>query len=120
MRIYHLVLESELAACTVGGSYVPMRYAQDGFVHCTGDEATTLKVAQSYFSQAREPVVALAIETDRLSCPWRFEAPVPLPGGSAHRAENLQFPHVYGPILLTAVVDVGRLNDGSIDWQGAP
>jgi uncharacterized protein (DUF952 family) len=107
--IYHLVLESDWRDRARGASYTPARFEQDGFIHCAGNEETTLAVARSYFAQAKQPVLVVRIALDRLSSACRFEAPAPMPGGGEHRTPGKLFPHIYGPLNLDAITGVGRL-----------
>jgi uncharacterized protein (DUF952 family)/3-methyladenine DNA glycosylase AlkD len=93
-----LTLQSELRAG------VPARFAQDGFVHCSGSRATTLAVARDYFAGASEPLVALELDPQRLDSKLVFEAAAPIPGAAtSHLASAELFPHVYGPLQLGAV-----------------
>ena len=74
------------------------------FVHASPDEPTLLAVANDRFADSALPLVALALDESRLSAPVRFEAadPAPPPGVAA----GTLFPHVYGPVELTAVTEV--------------
>lgn len=101
--IYHLVPVSELRAGIAEVWYTPPRFAIDGFVHCAETPITTVAVANDYFAGLDEPLVVLEINPLRLSAPLKFEAPAPLPGGTAHLATASLFPHVYGPIDLEAI-----------------
>jgi len=117
--IYHLITESEFRALIKGDKYMPTRFDQDGFIHCTGEPDTLLAVANDYFSGVAEPVLALVIETDRLSAEVRFEPPAPVEGsGTSHLEEASLFPHVYGPLNLDAVKEIGilRKSAGRYHW----
>jgi uncharacterized protein (DUF952 family)/3-methyladenine DNA glycosylase AlkD len=121
-RIYHLVTASELAAGLAASHYTPARFAADGFVHCCGDETSTLAVARDYFAAVREPVLVLALDTRKLDAPCVFEAPAPIAGGGrAHLASAEKFPHVYGPLPVRAVAAAGVLaRDGDgFGWPAA-
>ena len=74
------------------------------FVHASPDEATLLAVANDRFADSALPLVGLGLDEARLSAPVRFEAadPAPPPGVAA----GTLFPHVYGPVELTAVTGV--------------
>lgn len=105
--IYHLAPRSELAQQIAGASYVPPGFAEDGFVHCTGDLETLTLVAQAYFSELDEDLLGLAIDVAKLSSPLRWEpAAAPRGVGNEYPSEARQFPHVYGPINLSAVAGV--------------
>ncbi|MBN1977573.1 MAG: DUF952 domain-containing protein [Anaerolineae bacterium] len=117
--IYHLVTESAFRAQAKGDEYIPVRFDQDGFIHCTGEANTLLVVANDYFSSVEEPVLVLAIETTRLTAEVRFEPPAPVAGsGASHLEEAQLFPHIYGPLNLDAVTEIGvlRKNDGAYQW----
>ena len=86
------------------GPYVPGTSDATPFVHASPDEATVLAVANDRFADSALPLVALALDEARLAAPVRFEAadPAPPPGVAA----GILFPHVYGPVELTAVTGV--------------
>ncbi len=73
-------------------------------MHASPDELVTLAVANDRFTGSAEPLVALALDETRLSAPVRREAadPAPPPGVAA----GTLFPHVYGPVELSAVTEV--------------
>ncbi|MQA12539.1 MAG: DUF952 domain-containing protein [Pseudonocardiaceae bacterium] len=70
-------------------------YAEQGYVHCALRHQVR-GVAERFFGDA-EDVVLLVVDGSRLSDPVRYEAPAP-------GAE--EFPHLYGPLPMEAVVDV--------------
>jgi 3-methyladenine DNA glycosylase AlkD/uncharacterized protein (DUF952 family) len=115
--IHHLVTEPELLAGIGATHYVPARFAEDGFVHCSGEPASALAVARDYFAAAEEPVLVLAIDPARLDARLVFEAPAPLPSAArAHLASAAKFPHVYGPIALRAIAGAARLERRCGAW----
>jgi len=117
--IYHLVTESEFRTQAKGNAYLPTRFDQDGFIHCTGDPDTLLAVANDYFSSMEEPIVVLVIETIKLIAEVRFEPPAPIGGSGASHLEGARlFPHIYGPLNLDAVTKIGALlkSDGRYQW----
>jgi len=112
--IYHIVPESEFKAGTVGNSYTPARFEEDGFVHCTAGRETSLLVAKDYYSAFLEadaaPLLLLQIDTTKLTAVVKFEAPAPIAGGGdEHLAKATLFPHIYGVVNVDAVVGNGRL-----------
>ena len=109
--IYHLTPAREFRLGIETNAYTPPAFATDGFVHCTATRRLALAVAKDYFSACSEPLLVLAIDPARLTSPVRFEAPAPLPGGGReHLAGEALFPHVYGPIQLTAIIGIGVLD----------
>jgi uncharacterized protein len=90
-----------------GDPYVPGTRDAAGFVHASPDERAALAVANALYRQADEPMVALQIDTARLSAQVRYEPadPVPPPGVP----EGTLFPHIYGPVETSAVVGMRYL-----------
>lgn len=94
--------------------YSPGSFAEDGFVHCSPDEETTLAVANAFYRDAPGTLLALLVDDEALDAPVRWEAadPAPPPGCPPQTL----FPHVYGPINRTAVagiLEVERDGDGT-------
>jgi len=117
--IYHLVTESELRTQAKGDTYLPTRFEQDGFIHCTGNPDTVLAVANDCFPGVAEPVLVLVIETAKVTAEVRFEPPAPVEGiGSSHLAHDVLFPHIYGPLNPDAMTKIGTLqkSDGAYQW----
>lgn len=81
--------------------YAPASLTEDGFVHCSPDEKTTLAIVNAFYRDAPRPLLALILDVDRLAAPcvWEAAAPVPPPGV----AEGTLFPHVFGPLNRDAV-----------------
>jgi uncharacterized protein (DUF952 family) len=77
------------------GSYSADSLAAEGFIHCS-DAHQVVWVANQRF-RGRQDLVLLHVDPARLGCEVRYEN---LEGG-----EQL-FPHVYGAIPVTAIVDV--------------
>ena len=101
--ILHIAVRDEWDwAVSAGTSYVPGRYEQDGFVHCSSP-AQVLGPADRLF-RGRTDVVLLVID------PARLGARVIDEPGDPGSAET--FPHVYGPIELEAVTRVVEFRPG--------
>ncbi|HMK12016.1 MAG TPA: DUF952 domain-containing protein, partial [Acidimicrobiales bacterium] len=69
-------------------------FDRDGFVHCTDGEAAVIDTANRYYQGDPRPYVVLTIDTDALSADVRYEDAAQI------------FPHVYGRIETSAVMDV--------------
>lgn len=67
----------------------------EGFIHCS--TRTQLPRTAAAFFADLDDLVVLVVDPDRLDVPVRYEAA--RPGGE-------EFPHVYGPIPVDAVVGV--------------
>lgn len=116
--IYHLCPVSQLRPGLTDKSYIPERFALNGFVHCAETPVTTVAVANDYFGNLKEPLAVLAIDPLRLSVPLKFEAPAPLSGGDAHLKMASLFPHIYGPINVAAIESATLLpqREGQYMW----
>ncbi|MFJ8944056.1 DUF952 domain-containing protein [Streptomyces sp. NPDC102395] len=104
--IYHVMPKDEKDDwdANPGRPYAPASLAADGFVHCSPDERTTLAVVNAFYRTPGRPLLALLLNEERLGarCEWEAAAPAPPPGV----AEDVLFPHVFGPLDREAVVSV--------------
>jgi len=98
--IFHVVPLTDWNAAP-GRPYAPASLAEEGFVHCSPDEATTLAVVNAFYRDAPRPLLVLLLDEDRLTArvEWEAAAPAPPPGV----AEDTLFPHVFGPLDRDAV-----------------
>ncbi|MFE2047667.1 DUF952 domain-containing protein [Streptomyces sp. NPDC059459] len=98
--IYHVVPLADWTA-DPGRPYAPASLAEDGFVHCSPDEETTLAVVNAFYRGAPRPLLALALDERRLTarCVWEAADPTPPPGVPG----GTLFPHVFGPLDREAV-----------------
>ncbi|MFF7127416.1 DUF952 domain-containing protein [Streptomyces sp. NPDC008240] len=98
--IYHVVPLDDWTA-QPDQPYTPGSLAEDGFVHCAPDEATTLAVVNAFYRDGPRPLLALLLDEGRLTAKCVFEAadPAPPPG----TADGVLFPHVFGPLNRDAV-----------------
>ncbi len=79
--IYHIATEREFRAQTLADTYTPLRFADDGFIHCTAGRDLLLRVANDYFARMIEPVMVIVIDTATLRAQLRMEPPMPIAGG---------------------------------------
>lgn len=98
--ILHLALRAEWeAAVASGGPYdrstVGVSLAEEGFIHCSFPDQV-VATAERYYA-GRDDVIVLVIEPDLVGADVRVEDL----GGT-----GVEFPHVYGPIPVEAVVAV--------------
>ncbi|MGW0842003.1 DUF952 domain-containing protein [Streptomyces sp. NPDC002787] len=98
--IYHVV-SLEAWNARPERPYAPASLTEDGFVHCSPDEATTLAVVNAFYRDAPKPLHVLVLDEGRLDARVEFEAaaPAPPPGVGA----GVLFPHVFGPLNRDAV-----------------
>ncbi|GGX61235.1 DUF952 domain-containing protein [Streptomyces anandii] len=105
--IYHVVPLAEWTA-TPDRPYAPASLADDGFVHCSPDEPTTLAVVNAFYRTAPRPLLALVLDETRLTAPLKWEpaTPTPPPGVPA----GTPFPHLYGPLDRDAVTSIQEIH----------
>ncbi|MCW2904484.1 MAG: hypothetical protein JWO67_6749 [Streptosporangiaceae bacterium] len=98
-EIFHIAEQADWdAAHAAGGPYTTStrgRSLQDeGFIHCSRDAEQAGRVLKAFYTGLGD-LVLLVIDTELLDAPVVHEA-----------ADGDVFPHVYGPIPLSAVIDV--------------
>jgi uncharacterized protein (DUF952 family) len=102
-QLFHVALESEWRAAATAGEYrvsTRGRTLDDvGFVHASFEHQVPQII--SFYDDVDEPLVVLVIDPTRLDVPVVVED-----GGSGEH-----FPHVYGPVPTTAVVDLRSPDD---------
>ncbi len=95
--LLHITSSAGWAAARDGGRYEAPSLTGEGFIHCS--TPTQLVATANRFYARQQNLVVLVIDPARLSAEVRLENTM---GG-----EEL-FPHVYGAIEVSAVVDVHR------------
>ena len=109
LPIYHLTPTSYYHRQLVDQPYTPGMFLQEGFVHCTSGETMLLEVANRYFVDLQEPLLALEIDPAYLTVPLKFEPPIRPPNAPTqpnHSTQDVRpilFPHIYGPIDRAAI-----------------
>ncbi|MBT2510036.1 DUF952 domain-containing protein [Streptomyces sp. ISL-98] len=98
--IYHVVTLGDWKALP-DRPYAPASLAEDGFVHCSPDEETTLAVVNTFYRTAPRPLIVLLLDEGRLAARVEWEEAVPAPPPGA--AKGTLFPHVFGPVNRDAV-----------------
>lgn len=97
MIIYHITTRTAWEEAQAAGQYTALSLATEGFIH-----ASTYKQVvgtANLFFQGQGGLVLLSLDDGLLKSMLRFD-PVTAHGGVQ------EFPHIYGPINLDAVVDV--------------
>ncbi|WP_349455880.1 DUF952 domain-containing protein [Nonomuraea sp. B19D2] len=91
--IHHLALRTDWEAAQKAGEYristLGRTLDQEGFIHCSRDLTQLHGVHTAFYSHLTDPLLILDID----------------PNGLDIRLEN-GFPHLYGPLPLTAVTAV--------------
>jgi uncharacterized protein (DUF952 family) len=94
MEILHITDQETWLSARKAGSYEADTLHSDGFIHCCLPDQLD-GVLKKWFSGV-DDLLVLEIETDLLEARLVYEN---LEGGSE------KFPHIYGPIPITAVVN---------------
>lgn len=93
------------------GIYGPESLQREGFIHFSGPDQV-LRVANDFY-HGRQDLVLLVVDSKRLTSELRWEAPVHPAGVALETPADEQFPHLYGPLNVDAVIRV-------MDFQPGP
>lgn len=107
--IFHITSRSTWDAALGAGIYEAGSLATEGFIHCSTAEQYVWVANQRF--RGRTDLVLLHIDPTRLHCEVRYEN---LEGGET------PFPHVYGAIPITAVLNVTPFLPGADGTFGGP
>ncbi|MCW2854704.1 MAG: hypothetical protein JWR52_319 [Marmoricola sp.] len=102
--IFHVALAADWAAAQASGEYAistrGRTLAEEGFIHASRSDQWEA-IRARFYAGVTEQVLVLEIDPDRLTSPVVVE----------YVAEaGQEFPHIYGPINLDAVVRVEPLD----------
>lgn len=101
--IFHITTRPEWEAAVASGEHRPASLADEGFVHCSLPTQVT-HVADWFYRDVPD-LVLLCVDPGCLSGELRWE-----PSADEFAGD---FPHVYGPIPVTAVVE-------AVPWERGP
>ena len=106
-ELFHVALPDDWAAAREDGRYTTSTrgrtLAEEGYIHCSFAEQVPATMGRFYADV--DAVVLLRIDPHRLASPVVVEDLV----GSGE-----EFPHVYGPIALDAVIDATPLDPAAM------
>jgi uncharacterized protein (DUF952 family) len=100
--ILHITSKSEWADAQTRGEYIAPSLNTEGFIHCS-TENQVLHVANAFYA-GRTDLVLLKLDEAKIKPELKWEAPAGPP--AAGISESVSFPHIFGPINLTAVASV--------------
>jgi uncharacterized protein (DUF952 family) len=102
-HVFHLALASDWEGAQAVGDYrvstLGVTLEQEGFLHAAFAHQWE-GVRERYYAGVVDPLVLLGIDPDLLDVPLVVETP---------EGADEAFPHIYGPLPVTAVVDVRPL-----------
>ena len=104
--IFHIATREALAAARQSGEYHAASLAAEGFIHFSRADQV-LAVARAFYA-GQPDLVLLVVDPCLLAAPLRYEAPAAMPGatGTGEIASGQLFPHLYGPLNTSAILDV--------------
>ena len=100
--ILHITTHKEWEKAQLEGEYTAPSLKSEGFIHCSTLKQTA--DTANIFFKGQNGLALLCIDENKLKSECKYEDPT---GGGQHDPSvgNL-FPHIYGPINLSAVIKV--------------
>ncbi len=93
-KLLHIASKDAWLEAKSRGSYVTNSLDEEGFIHCSTREQV-IEVANHLF-HGRKDLLLLVINEDIIGSPVRYEDP----------GNGKYYPHIYGPLNLSAVEKV--------------
>lgn len=112
--ILNIARMSEWEAAVAQGYYTTASLSSEGFIHCS-TVSQVVKTANRFFP-AQQGLLLLCIDVDKLESEVKYEGPEGLEGVRTER----HFPHIYGPLNVSAVARVVAFNPGVDGVFGLP
>ncbi len=107
--VFHLCTRDAAQHALATGHYRAESLDHEGFIHLSRAHQV-LPTAHAYFAGVPD-VVVLVVDPTLLSAPLVYEPPAPLPSDTPKTdAPGEVYPHCYGPIDASAIVDVMELS----------
>jgi len=100
--ILHITSKAEWLAAQQRGEYIAPSLNSEGFIHCS-TEKQVVHVANAFY-RGRTDLVLLNIDEAGLKPELKWEAPAGPPASNI--SDSDKFPHIFGPLNLTAVASV--------------
>ena len=96
--IYHIAEKNEWLACANKSEYLPGRYDNDKFIHCS--DSHQIESVLNCMFKGKNNLVLLKIDPTKLTAQTIYESP---------QGANEKFPHIYGTINKNAIIKVFEL-----------
>ena len=100
--ILHITTHKEWEEAQLVGEYCAPSLKSDGFIHCS-----TIKQAEdtaNIFFKGQHGLALLCIDENKLKSECKYENPTG--GGLNDPSVGNLFPHIYGPINISAVIKI--------------
>ena len=102
--LLHLISSDEWSSAKTEGELRPESLSSVGFIHLSTPEQVHLPANRLY--RGRDDLLLLHIDPARLDAPIRWES------GVATDPESMLFPHLYGALPVSAVINVTSYRAG--------
>ena len=102
--LLHLISSDEWSSAKTEGELRPESLSSVGFIHLSTPEQVHLPANRLY--RGRDDLLLLHIDPARLDAPIRWES------GVATDPEPMLFPHLYGALPVSAVINVTSYRPG--------
>jgi uncharacterized protein (DUF952 family) len=102
--LLHLISSDEWSSAKTEGELRPESLSSAGFIHLSTPEQVHLPANRLY--RGRDDLLLLHIDPARLDAPIRWES------GVATDPEPMLFPHLYGALPVSAVINVTSYRAG--------
>jgi uncharacterized protein (DUF952 family) len=110
VRIFHIIGAADWASAETSGTYAPESLASEGFVHFSFADQVAATANRYY--RAEPQLQLIEVESTLVEAELIVEDLI---------GSGTEFPHVYGPVPLMAVVAVHALErDAAGDYQFTP
>jgi uncharacterized protein (DUF952 family) len=103
--LLHLISSDEWSSAKTEGELRPESLSSAGFIHLSTPEQVHLPADRLY--RGRDDLLLLHIDPARLDAPLRWES------GVATDPESMLFPHLYGALPVSAVINVTSYRPGA-------
>jgi uncharacterized protein (DUF952 family) len=103
--LLHLISSDEWSSSKTEGELRPESLSSAGFIHLSTPEQVHLPANRLY--RGRDDLLLLHIDPARLDAPIRWES------GIATDPESMLFPHLYGALPVSAVINVTSYRPGA-------
>jgi uncharacterized protein (DUF952 family) len=103
--LLHLISSDEWSSAKTEGEQRPESLSSAGFIHLSTPEQVHLPANRLY--RGRDDLLLLHIDPAHLDAPIRWES------GVATDPESMLFPHLYGALPVSAVINVTSYRPGA-------
>ncbi len=102
--ILHIATKKEWETAGINGEYTVESLDTEGFIHCS----TLMQVGNiaDLFFKGETGLVLLCLDEKKLTSKCKYEKPVGNIGEQYNPRIDDLFPHIYGPINISAVIEV--------------